>query len=388
VVQLEERLQHTEQERDHAQSQLEGFLSKISSMKTVFQNFKATQKELDDVKLELNQQREAREQAEETTDGLKSQVLGLEAQLQAQADQQQVWDTQGKNQLEVIERLRAEAQDLNAECDRLSQILGTLRRESQKKEDLLQDEKYALENEVGRLNKKLSEQKAMHNELDLAKEDAVMENKNLLLALEESQERLAERENDLRTLQGSVQDSSRVLEARISELERQLQAKDGDLAGAQAQIESISAEMAQVKLASEQSARETAALQKDLEKIKQLEEDVHSKQLIIGKLRHEAIILNEHLTKSLLMLKQKLGDSDHTVDRELVSNMVLNFVQIPRGDTKKFEALSLLAGLLDWDDQKKIQAGLMHSGRADESKQRLGLISLWTDFLDKESSKK
>lgn len=389
VRQLEETLQQTELERDRAQGQLEGFLSKISSMKTVFQNFKATQEELEEVKQELLEANEQREKAVEDAKVAQAKVSKFEETQKQFAAEQEKWESEHKKSLAVIENLKTEALDLNSECDRLSQLLGTLRREFQAKEETLQDEKYSLENEVGRLNKKLSEQKSANNELELAKEEAVIENKNLTLAAEELKERLEDKNRELQKLQSSAMGAQEVFEVKINELESVIQSKTKEIGSSQAKIEQLEQEILLSKEEMQKSNSEMETLRKETEKVKQLEEDVHSKQLIIGKLRHEAIILNEHLTKSISMLKQKLGDADTTVDRELVSNLILNFLQIPRGDTKKFEALSLIGGLLDWDDLQKIQAGLMHSSKNDDTKpQRLGFISLWTDFLDKESSKK
>ncbi|KAM9902073.1 hypothetical protein OXX79_004154 [Metschnikowia pulcherrima] len=390
IQKLEETLEKTESERDHAQEQLEGFLSKISSMKTVFQNFKATQKELDEVKQELAEAKEERDKFGLEKDQINARLKELEKEHEKFTQEKTTQDSQNQKYLDVIESLKTEALDLNRECDRLSSLMGTMRREFSAKEESLQDEKYSLEHEVGRLNKKISSQNSAYNELELEKEEATIENKNLTAALEEVRDRLDDRERAVEKVEAAARDTAHTLEARIAELESSIKGKDDEIEKLQAKNKSLDSEVSHTKEVLETRVREIEQLEKEKEKIKLLEEDVHSKQLIIGKLRHEAIILNEHLTKSLSMLKQKSGDSDHTVDRTLVSNLILNFLQIPRGDTKKFEALALIAGLLDWDDEKKIQAGLMHSsGKHEEGKpQRSGLISLWTDFLDKESSKK
>ena len=44
-----------------------------------------------------------------------------------------------------------------------------------------------------------------------------------------------------------------------------------------------------------------------------MENEVKEKNLLIMKLRHEAVILNDHLTKALKQLKK--GKPDDTVDR-------------------------------------------------------------------------
>ena len=53
--------------------------------------------------------------------------------------------------------------------------------------------------------------------------------------------------------------------------------------------------------------------QKDLDQALPFEKEVKEKNLLIGKLRHEAVILNDHLTKALRFLKK--GKPEDNVDR-------------------------------------------------------------------------
>jgi hypothetical protein len=88
--------------------------------------------------------------------------------------------------------------------------------------------------------------------------------------------------------------------------------------------------------------------QKELERALPFEKEVKEKNLLIGKLRHEAVTLNEHLTKALRILKK--GRPEENVDRQIVTNYILHFLAIDRSDPKKFEALQLIASLLNWND--------------------------------------
>jgi hypothetical protein len=51
----------------------------------------------------------------------------------------------------------------------------------------------------------------------------------------------------------------------------------------------------------------------ELERLHPFEKDVKEKNLLIGKLRHEAVTLNDHLTKALRFLKK--GKPEDNVDR-------------------------------------------------------------------------
>lgn len=165
------------------------------------------------------------------------------------------------------------------------------------------------------------------------------------------------------------------------------------------------------------SAKSTLeATQKELESAIPFEKEVKEKNLLIGKLRHEAVTLNEHLTKALRILKK--GRPEDNVDRQIVTNYILHFLAIDRSDPKKFEALQLIAALLNWSDEQREQAGLARPGAsntnlriplspfrrvpstpslnsainadpmlmASSSSNKESLAELWSDFLEREAA--
>lgn len=109
-----------------------------------------------------------------------------------------------------------------------------------------------------------------------------------------------------------------------------------------------------------------------------LEQEVKEKTLLIGKLRHEgvyyllpvllhiahdlisAVIINEHLKEALRRLRR--GATNTNVDRRLVTNILLTFLNTPREDTKRFEILGLLSSILSWSDEERVRAGLQRTG--------------------------
>lgn len=68
------------------------------------------------------------------------------------------------------------------------------------------------------------------------------------------------------------------------------------------------------KTASEADKSLQAALD-ELERVRPFEKEIKEKNLLIGKLRHEAVTLNDHLTKALRFLKK--GKPEDNVDRYL-----------------------------------------------------------------------
>lgn len=372
---LKTRLKEVEAERDQSKESYDALLSKLLGMKSVFTKMKEAQGELDECRAELEETKEEVESLKKEREATSEKHEAEVAKLQA-----------------TVSQLTSQLGDLNAECDRLSLQLSELRREYSTKDNTMLDEKYALENENHRLTKKVNEVRSQLNELAVVKDELTMENKDLLRVVEELKEKINQKNAELETEVAAKKEVQGQLEALQLLQQEQTQRHALQVGEFRNKVELLEGTIELQK--QELAAKDTtiADLQEASSKIKDLETDVNNKQLLIGKLRHEAIILNEHLTKSLTMLKQQLGSTNNTIDKELISNVIVSFLQFPRGDTKKFEALQLISALLEWDDARKIQAGLSHnqlrSQRDDDGKPvRQSFVSLWTDFLEKESTK-
>lgn len=124
-------------------------------------------------------------------------------------------------------------------------------------------------------------------------------------------------------------------------------------------VEKTQAEITQLRDQANEARRGEAVsklkadnLQQDLDRILPLEAELKEKNLLIGKLRHEAVILNDHLTKALRQLKR--GKTEDVIDRQLVTNHFLQFLGLAHGDPKKFQILQLIAAMLNWTDGKHV----------------------------------
>lgn len=353
---LRKQLEEVTRDRDDTKASYDSLLSKLSSMKTVFSKMKEAQNELEETKDALQLEVERADEAEKAKTSLEDTVKSLERKIS----------------------------DLNGECDRLTNSLTMLRREYQTQDDSFLDERYQLENQNSRLSKTISELKAEITELKTARSEQALEmkdlhanNENLREKLEEKEKEMAQRLKEITGLESHITQikhdsdtSAKQLENRAAELLAEVEQKNNDITKLTETVDHQS-----------KTIDNFAA---EREKLKLLENDVNAKQLLIGKLRHEAIILNEHLTKALQMLKQHLSSDNNAIDKELVLNVLIGFLQFPRGDTKKYEALQLISALLDWDENQKVAAGLSH-GQTQRVEGRQSFVSLWTDFLEKES---
>lgn len=136
----------------------------------------------------------------------------------------------------------------------------------------------------------------------------------------------------------------------------------------QSQISQLTAKCEELTTTANNATSQLAAAQADLSRALPFEKEVKEKNLLIGKLRHEAVTLNDHLRKALRMLKR--DNADDKIDKQLVTNVFLQFVSLQRGDAKKYEVLQLIASVLDWSDEQKEKAGLIRPGTTEAQAQR------------------
>ncbi|CEI96211.1 hypothetical protein RMCBS344292_10377 [Rhizopus microsporus] len=132
--------------------------------------------------------------------------------------------------------------------------------------------------------------------------------------------------------------------------------------------------------------------QQGVEKAERYEREIKEKNLLIGKLRHEAIILNEHLVEAMRKLKEEA--SEDSVDRQLISNLLIGFLNTPRGDRKRYDILTIIANVLHLTEEEKEQIGLLRPKQslgsplptAIEQPATESFTDAWISFLLKESS--
>lgn len=116
----------------------------------------------------------------------------------------------------------------------------------------------------------------------------------------------------------------------------------------QSQIDALTEKCKTLDKAAKEAESNLADAKQDLERVLPFEKEVKEKVLLIGKLKHEAVTLNDHLRKALRMLKR--DNADDKIDKQLVTNVFLQFLSKQRGDATKYEVLQLIASVLTWND--------------------------------------
>ncbi|KAK9360583.1 hypothetical protein V1504DRAFT_407858 [Lipomyces starkeyi] len=329
-AELLEKLAKAEKERHDFENQYKNLLAKVSSIRsTLGERLKADSQEL------------ARQ---------KTTIEYLEQKC--------------KNLTETVTKLQQEVITVSDESDKLSKELAILRQSSISSQDSWQRERGDLISKQHNLQKQLQEAQRSADDWQVI----ATEEKTMRIT---TSERVAELEEQLRgqkSLYDGVLQENNEMAASVKSLRQAInvlqEERKTELHGIvekmQAQIDALTAEKTELtdKVLALKDQLERA--ETDLEKMRPFEKEVKEKTLLIGKLRHEAVILNEHLTKALRLLKK--GTPDENVDRQLITNLLLSFLSLPRSDTKRFEILQLIAACLSWNEEQKTTAGLIRPG--------------------------
>ncbi|TYJ57564.1 hypothetical protein B9479_001646 [Cryptococcus floricola] len=333
---LEEELESTRQDKETLGNQYRSLLGKLTAMRTTLGD-------------------KLKEDAEEL-DRRETQITTL--------------TSDNETFQHTIQTLQSELQSLTAESSSLSAQLSQIRSQSD-----------SSSSDVLSLTREMRELRGEMERLRLEREEWEEEAGRERERREEGEEEMGRVERREREMRGEVE---RLREERDKERERadNLQevlsefqaAKDSELDQATHELETqlrlAATSLSDFKLRAANAETQLSEVSSDAKKVAALERDIKEKNQAIAKLRHDAVINNEHLTEALRRLRK--NQSDNNVDRRLVTNILLSFLTAPRGDTKRFEILSLLSTILSWDDTEREKAGLQRQGVTGKSGARGG----------------
>jgi chromosome segregation ATPase len=116
----------------------------------------------------------------------------------------------------------------------------------------------------------------------------------------------AERDTQAKAIDNLQRALQEIQDARKKELREMVESSEEQLQAMKRQVQE-----ADIKVAEAEEAKQS--LQKEVERTAPFEKEVKEKNLLIGKLRHEGIIMNDHLTRALKFIKK--NQPDENVDR-------------------------------------------------------------------------
>lgn len=376
---IRKQLADTQGEKEQAETQYRNLLGKVNTIRSQLgERLKADAED-------LSQARSRMEDLEEQCGNLREQNEARAAELATIVEE---GEQRSKELSSLRNRTTLSQQNWFKERDDLIQREAHAKEEFEAAKQAMEDwevlamEERTIRESIAERVADLEEQVASHRE---AHERAASDRDSQSLTVDGLQRALQEiqdaRRRELREL---VENS----QAQVEKLQKQLHEVEGRAADATTSLESA---------------------KQELERALPFEKEVKEKSLLIGKLRHEAVILNDHLTKALRYLKK--GKPEDTIDKQLVTNHVLHFLALERADPKKFQVLQIIASLLAWTDEQREQAGLARPGASNPNlrvplspwhrtpstpalstdffpeggTRKESLAELWSDFLEQEA---
>ncbi|KFA61223.1 hypothetical protein S40285_06456 [Stachybotrys chlorohalonatus IBT 40285] len=335
VAQLQDDLEKSNAAKDTAEEQYQTLLGRVEKIReSLSDRLKRDREELEDAKDRIQE------------------LEGQNEELQAAAT------SAGKEAAKAKEELHDATRELTTLRSRNNLSAQNWQKEKEELTRLVQH----LKEEMNTTSHAMGEWEVIAMEERSVKEtlaDKVSDLEEQISALRQGYESaIAERDSQT-TLVDNLQNALReIQDARKKELREMVETTEAQL-GAHAK----NVQEAIARATAAESARDE--LQKELERTAPFEKEVKEKNLLIGKLRHEAIVLNEHLTKALRYLKKTKPEDN--VDRQIVTNHLLHFLTLDRGDAKRFQVLQVMAGYLNWNDEQREQAGLARPGASGNS---------------------
>ncbi|KFZ07162.1 hypothetical protein V501_06707 [Pseudogymnoascus sp. VKM F-4519 (FW-2642)] len=368
------RLEAMSQDREALRAEVEALRRSLEDIQ------ERHKEELSSVHSELEESEQAKEQAQSQYQNLLGRVNTIKSTLgeRLAADRQEL--SEAKDQIEELEMQNAalqaaadkaelEVTQLSAQESENSKELSTLRNRSnlsqqnwlREREDLLTQTKH-LREEAEAAKEAMGDWEVLAMEERSIREglaDRVAELEDQLSTQRESFERAAsERDSQSQAVDGLQRALQEIQEARRVELREMVETT-------QAQLEALNKVVAEADMRATAAEADNENLTAQLERLAPFEKEVKEKNILLGKLRHEAIVLNDHLAKALRFLKK--AKPEDNVDRQIVTNYFLRFLALDRSDPKKFQILQVIASLLSWTEEQKEQAGLARPGTAGSS---------------------
>ncbi|GMK60075.1 hypothetical protein CspeluHIS016_0902920 [Cutaneotrichosporon spelunceum] len=355
-----DELERVRAEKDHLSHQYRSLLGKLTAMRnTLGEKLKEDAEELDRRETQINT-------LNEEASALNGTVAKLSAELESAS-------TEAASLSAQLTQLRSQSDSSSSDVLSLTREMRELRGEMER----LRAEREEWEAEAARERER---REYLEDEMRMAE-------RRERAALEEA-ERAGheargekERADNLQEVLGEFQN------AKDLELRQATEELEGQLKRATVQL-------SEFKLRCANAESSLSALSSDAGRVAQLEKEGREKHAVIAKLRHDAVVTNEHLTEALRRLRK--NQSDNNVDRRLVTNVLLSFLMTARADSKRFEMLSLLSTILSWNDEEREKAGLQRAPKGktrgpsvkepDEDAMSESFSNLFVEFLLKEAS--
>lgn len=276
-------LEETEAAKEHVETQYQTLLGRVEKIKeTLGDRLKRDKAELD----------EAKDRIEE---------------LESQNEELQRTSRSGD---EETNRLRTEVQEQERELATLRSRTNLSQQNWLKEKEEMTRQLQLIKGELESTGNAMGEWEVIAREERSVRESLVEKvtdlEEQLSSARDAFEKAASERDTQARLIDTQQRALQELQEVRKREKRDMVEASEEQLQAMKSQMQD-----AMAKATEAEAVREV--LSKELERTVPFEKEVKEKNLLIGKLRHEAIVLNDHLTKALKFIKKT--KPEETIDR-------------------------------------------------------------------------
>ncbi|KAJ2534192.1 hypothetical protein GGH20_000132 [Coemansia sp. RSA 1937] len=365
---------------------------------------------LRDTQTELDEVTQAREELGKDYDLLLERIGtmrdALKAKMNAESDELKRLRLEAAAAKQTLLQREGEAEQQSADAQKHTRDLDELKRalwESQENSSRLQ---YELRDTVDKHERQMRE---MKNQVSAA-EDQAESDSHQNTQLEERVEMLQNELNEALNAESQWVEAREVHLVTIQNLQSALEilqeSKDSDLDMA---VEQLRDELRQSTTTQRSALARAEQAEARLRKIElsgataeQCQQKIVDQGSEIERLRHEVSVLKDHLNESMRRLREE--STDFNLDKRVITNLIVGFLALQHGDSKRYEVLQLMSSILQFSEEQQEKVGLIRkAGRrvpvqsspgtpASESSTANGdtkesFSDQWISYLLRESSK-
>ncbi|KAJ2663748.1 hypothetical protein IW148_002306 [Coemansia sp. RSA 1199] len=320
---------------------------------------------LRDTQTELDEVTQAREELGKDYDLLLERIGtmrdALKAKMNAESDELKRLRLEAAAAKQTLLQREGEAEQQSADAQKHTRDLDELKRalwESQENSSRLQ---FELRDIVDKHERQMREMKSQVS----AAEDQAESDSHQNTQLEERIEMLQNELNEALNAESQWVEAREVHLVTIQNLQSALEtlqeSKDSDLDMA---VEQLRDELRQCTTTQRAALARAEQAESRLRKIElsgataeQCQQKIADQGSEIERLRHEVSVLKDHLNESMRRLREE--STEFNLDKRVITNLIVGFLALPHGDSKRYEVLQLMSSILQFSEEQQEKVGLI-----------------------------
>jgi len=293
-------------------------------------------------------------------------------------------------------------QHASEEVDKLKKEVERLRAHLLEANDSQTTEQLSLESHINQLETELHASKQLADSYKLELDGIKAKTGDKDLELDAAKEQVKKWKEEWQNQSTALENLQTVLEQfsackNSPAWTNELVAKEAEIGFA---TDSLKSQLSKANLDLEHFKSRALAAEKQVEaqrgvSVETLQAELAEKNGVIGKLRHDVIVIQNHLNESLKRLKESSDNSVSSMDRRILTNLFVQFLSLPPRDTKRSEILKIMSEMLSFSDSEKEKVGLVRprdklartgsDGVTSPVEQAEKFTELWVEFLMREA---